>query len=60
MKIEEEVYIKKACQIATKIVTAVHKVDKSGRLLFLICKKICAISKLAAYNVCIKTNGSSL
>lgn len=47
---EKEVQIIK---LANGIMWTIFKEDKSGRLLYLFVKKICALSKLKAFDVCI-------
>ena len=37
--------------LANEIMTKIYKDDQSGRLLYLFCKQLCAISKLKAYGI---------
>ena len=50
MQSEKEVQISK---LANGIMCAIFKEDKSGRLLYLFAKKLCALSKLKAFDACI-------
>lgn len=36
---------------ASEIMTKIHRVDRSGELLYLFCKSLCNISKLTAYDI---------
>ena len=47
---ETELWISK---LANGVMMAMHIEDKSGRLLYLFVKKLCAISKLKAFDACI-------
>lgn len=40
-------------KLANGVMMAMHKEDKSGRLLCLFVKKLCALSRLAAFDACI-------
>lgn len=40
-------------KLANGIMTTIHREDKSGRLLYLFVKKLCALSKLAAFDSCV-------
>lgn len=50
MQSKKEVQIEK---LANRIMWAILKKDKSGRLLYLLVKKLCAVSKLKAFDTCI-------
>lgn len=50
MQSEKEVQISK---LANGIMWTIFKEDKSGRLLYLFAKKLCALSKLKAFDACI-------
>lgn len=41
----------KMSRLASEIITEIHKEDRSGKLLYLFCKKLCAVSKLKAYDI---------
>ena len=45
----EEVH--RMSRLAHETLDKIHKEDKSGRLLYLFCVKLCAISKLRAYDI---------
>ena len=47
---EKEAQISK---LANGIMWTIFKEDKSGRLLYLFAKKLCAVSKLKAFDACI-------
>ena len=38
-------------RLASETMIKIYEKDTSGRLLFLFCKKLCAISKLKAYGI---------
>lgn len=38
-------------RLASEIMMKIYKHDKSGRLLYLFCKKLCAISKLRGFGI---------
>ena len=41
----------KMSRLASETMTKIHREDRSGKLLHLFCKKLCAISKLRAYDI---------
>lgn len=38
-------------RLASEIMTEIYRQDNTGRLLYLFCRKLCAISKLRAYGI---------
>ena len=46
---EEEIH--KMYKLASEVMIEIYRDDNSGRLLYLFCKKLCAISKLKGYGI---------
>lgn len=38
-------------KLASEVLTKIHREDRSGKLLYLFCVKLCALSRLLAYRI---------